>query len=100
MAGDAAGHTYQSYVVRLRSGGRERRNALMVRLQEHGIQTRPGTHAVHNLGYYQKKYDLRREDFPVAANAEDGTVTLPMFPDMTEEDQEFVVSAILSAMRR
>jgi dTDP-4-amino-4,6-dideoxygalactose transaminase len=93
-AGPIEGHTYQSYVVRLKSGGRERRNALMTMLQEDGIQTRPGTHAVHRLGYYRQKYGLEAGDFPNAALCEDTTITLPIFPGITPADQERV-SAIL-----
>ncbi len=48
------------------------------------IQTRPGTHAVHRLGYYRDKYGLGREDFPNAALCEDTTITLPIFPGMTD----------------
>ena len=36
------GHTYQSYVVRVIEGGRERRNRLMDALAKLQIQTRPG----------------------------------------------------------
>src|SRR5205807_2497281 len=46
------GHTYQSFVLRVLEGARPRRNRIMEHLDRHGIQTRPGTHAVHRLGYY------------------------------------------------
>jgi perosamine synthetase len=94
-AGKRAGdHTYQSYVVRLRAGGRTRRNALMERLAAAGIQTRPGTHAVHRLGYYREKYGLCAEQFPVAAQSEDTTVTLPIFPGMTDAQQDRIVECV------
>jgi dTDP-4-amino-4,6-dideoxygalactose transaminase len=91
---DDPGHTYQSYVIRLRAGGRDRRNSIMERLAEKNIQTRPGTHAVHRLGYYANKYGLRAEQFPNACCAEDTTITLPIFPGMTDEQQIFVVNNI------
>ena len=94
LGGDMEGHTFQSYVIRLLDGRRASRNAMMAALAKAGIQTRPGTHAVHRLGYYQKKYGLRPEQFPNAALAEDTTITLPIFPNMTEEDQQRVVDVI------
>ncbi len=94
-ARSVAGHTYQSYVVRVIDGGRPRRNHVMRRMAEAGILSRPGTHAVHRLGYYRTKYSLRAEDFPAAAAAEDTTITLPIFPEMTELDQE-VVAVVLN----
>lgn len=99
LAGDVAGHTYQSYVVRLLEGGRERRNRIMLHLYDAGIQTRPGTHAVHNLGYYRSKYSLKPRDFPRASLAEDTTITLPIFPGITEADQERVAAGIREALQ-
>ncbi len=88
------GHTFQSFVIRVKEGGLHSRNRLMDELYAHGIQTRPGTHAVHRLGYYRKKYNLQPSDFPKASVCEDTSVTLPLYPDMTEEDQLFVVQRI------
>ena len=85
------GHSFQSFVVRMKSGSISERNALMEHLETQGIQTRPGTHAVHRLGYYVQKYRIKPGEFPVAAKAEDTTITLPLFPGMTEEDQMRVV---------
>jgi perosamine synthetase len=91
---DDPGHTYQSYVTRLRADDREQRNSIMERLAELKIQTRPGTHAVHRLGYYANKYGLRPEQFPNACRAEDTTITLPIFPGMSDDQQRLVVDTI------
>jgi perosamine synthetase len=87
------GHTYQSFVVRIRRGPRTR-NQIMDHLDSCGIQTRPGTHAVHRLGYYVQKYGLKPEQFPSACLAEDTTITLPLFPNMTEQDQKHVANSL------
>ncbi len=92
--GDTEGHAYQSYVIRILEGGRKHRNDVMAALAAQEIQTRPGTHAVHRLGYYKNKYGLRPEQFPNAALAEDTTITLPIFPNMTEDDQQRVAQII------
>ena len=94
----ADGHTYQSFVIRVLEGGNARRNAIMDHMAANSIQTRPGTHAVHRLGYYREKYGLRPEAFPNAALCEDTTITLPIFPGMTDADQDRVVQVLLSAM--
>ncbi len=98
--GDKAGHTYQSYVVRLTEGGRTRRNQVMTSLAQANIQTRPGTHAVHRLGYYRDRYGLAADDFPNAALAEDTTITLPIVPFMSEAEQDGVVEALRAALRK
>tara|TARA_R110002110_G_scaffold131064_2_gene311609 strand:- start:241 stop:1392 length:1152 start_codon:yes stop_codon:yes gene_type:complete len=98
VAGNVNGHTYQSYVVRVRQGGRERRNKIMQGLADNNIQTRPGTHAVHRLGFYREKYGLKHSDFPNAALAEDTTITLPIFPGMQESDNRLVADLILDLL--
>jgi perosamine synthetase len=94
------GHSYQSYVIRLLDGGRERRNGIMSALMSDGIQTRPGTHAAHRLGYYAKKYNLRPEECPNSCVAEDTTITLPIFPDMQDVDQDRVIESLASSMKQ
>jgi dTDP-4-amino-4,6-dideoxygalactose transaminase len=91
-------HTYQSYVIRVLRGGRPRRNAVMDRLAARQIQTRPGTHAVHRLGYYARKYRIDAGQFPRACLCEDTTITLPIFPGMTDADQDRVVASLRDAL--
>jgi dTDP-4-amino-4,6-dideoxygalactose transaminase len=92
------GHTFQSYVIRLIAGGRERRNRVMDALAARRIQTRPGTHAVHRLGYYASKYRLQPDAFPRAAECEDLTITLPIFPGMDDAQQDLVAAELKSAL--
>ncbi|MCO5090661.1 DegT/DnrJ/EryC1/StrS aminotransferase family protein [Bosea sp. (in: a-proteobacteria)] len=99
LAGDHAGHTFQSYVIRIAEGGRARRNAVMTALAGAEMQTRPGTHAVHRLGYYKDKYRLAAEQYPNAALAEDTTITLPIIPFMAQADQDRVVSELRGALK-
>ncbi|MGH8643131.1 MAG: DegT/DnrJ/EryC1/StrS family aminotransferase [Gammaproteobacteria bacterium] len=97
---DCDGHTFQSYVIRISNGDRAIRNKMMAHLAAHNIQTRPGTHAVHLLGYYRDKYSLRADDFPVAARSQDSTITLPLFPGVTDTDQQLVAKLIKEALTR
>ncbi|MBN1942500.1 MAG: DegT/DnrJ/EryC1/StrS family aminotransferase [Phycisphaerae bacterium] len=91
---------YQSYVVRVTRGGLATRNHLMDALVERNIASRPGTHAVHRLGYYVQKYHLRPEDCPNAARAEDETISIPLFPGMTSKNQDLVAETIQQALGR
>lgn len=95
---EGCSHTYQSYVIRISQGGRERRNRIMDHLSVNDIQTRPGTHAVHRLGYYVDKYGIRADEYPNACLGEDTTITLPIFPGMMETDQLFVVDKLKEAL--
>jgi perosamine synthetase len=91
-------HSYQSYVVRVTEGGHPRRNRAMDHLASVGIQTRPGTHAAHRLGYFRDKYGIRAEAFPNACVAEDTTITLPIFPGMTQADSERISQQLAAGL--
>lgn len=93
------GHTYQSYVTKVEAASAARRNAVMERLLAAGIQTRPGTHAVHRLGYYAKKYGIAPGAFPAACAGEDTTITLPLYPGMTDAEQGFIVQKVADALQ-
>lgn len=73
------------------------RNAWMDQLQQQGISTRPATHAVHMLSFYEQKYGLKPEDFPSAFAANDCSISLPLFHGMTEDEQNFVIETVTAA---
>jgi dTDP-4-amino-4,6-dideoxygalactose transaminase len=96
-------HSYQSYVCLFQPERptlanvdrlRVARNALMGRLETAGVATRPGTHAVHLLGYYHKKYGLSPEAFPNALFADHLSLALPIYPQMTDAEQDFVLEQL------
>jgi perosamine synthetase len=71
-----------------------RRNTLMARLEERGIATRQGTHAPVLRAYYREKYDVDATAFPNAVLAEKLSLALPLYPQMTNEEQDRVVDAL------
>ena len=70
------------------------RNELMARLETKGIATRQGTHAPVIQGYYSKKYGLSPEEFPNAYISDRLSLTLPLYVQMTEAEQDSVVSEL------
>jgi perosamine synthetase len=75
-----------------------RRNAAMMRLEEQGIATRQGTHAPVGLGFYATKYGLRIEDFPNALLADRLSLSLPLYPQLTDAEIELVAGALRQAV--
>lgn len=94
-------HSYQSYVCRIVPEKKSVeevsgiRDSLFKHLRRAGVSAVPGTHAVHQLGYYRKKYQLKAEQYPNAWLAHNNTVTLPLYPEMTEEIQNHVIKTVL-----
>jgi perosamine synthetase len=101
-------HGYQSYVCLFGEGANyatseelhERRNDVMLDLEKRGIATRQGTHAVVTTGYYSRKYGLRPENYPAAVTAERLSIALPLYPGLTDSDQDLVVAELIAAYER
>lgn len=72
------------------------RNEIMARLQEAGVATRPGTHALHLLGYYRDRFGFAADDYPGALDCDTNTMAIPLHNRMTKEDYEYVVRIIKS----
>ncbi|MFQ4139200.1 DegT/DnrJ/EryC1/StrS family aminotransferase [Nodosilinea sp. PGN35] len=72
------------------------RNTMMEALQEKGISTRPGTHAVHLLGAYKDRFGLRADDFPAARDCDRYSLAIPLHNQMTAADYDYVVKNIVS----
>ena len=96
-------HTYQSYVCMLDleklgiasvAEGGAYRNLLLQKLEDIGIATRQGTHAVHMLGYYRNRFGYVPEDYPNAYACDHLSITLPLYVQMTDDDQEYVIRTI------
>ncbi len=101
-------HGYQAYVClfspeepSLDNAGRlhDRRNDLMMRLEEQGISTRQGTHAPVILGYYADKYRLLPAQFANAFLADRLSLTLPLYPQMTADEQDLVCARLVDQYR-
>lgn len=99
-------HTYQSYVLMVGKSGQDRqtsekmhekRNEIMLELKKAGVATRPGTHAVHTLEYFRKKYGLSEWLAPNATAAMNHSIALPLHPLLTAAEIEFVIMAVKRA---
>jgi perosamine synthetase len=69
----------------------------MADLEERGIATRQGTHSPVLTPLYSDRYGLRPEDFPNSVFADRLTIALPLFPQLTEEEQAEVISRLSTA---
>jgi perosamine synthetase len=88
-------HNFQSYMVRLQPGSPISRNTLMRELLARGIATRRGVMAIHHEPPYRNsKWDDR---LPETNSAADETFILPLFHQMSQEEQDYVVECIESA---
>jgi perosamine synthetase len=94
-----ARRTWQSYCVRLTPTAPIARNELMRSLLRDGIATRRGVMASHEEASYGGGAQLRL--YPALPHTEAATretMMLPLFPDLTDEQQDYVIDRIGASM--
>lgn len=99
-------HGYQAYVCTFRPEEptldnvdqlRAERDRVMTTMEGQGIATRQGTHAAALQEFYAKRYETSAGQFPNAHLADRLTLALPLFPQMTDEQQETVIRSLGAA---
>jgi dTDP-4-amino-4,6-dideoxygalactose transaminase len=92
---DYARHVYHLFVIQVQAGT-EQRDALAKHLNENGVAT--GLHypipchlqkCFYNLGY-------KKGDFPVSEQLASTGLSLPMFPELNDEQIEFIADTIMA----
>jgi len=74
------------------------RDALLDALTARRIGTGVHYRGVHLHPFYREKYGLRAEDFPVATQISEQTLSLPLSPKVGESDQDDVVDALAALL--
>lgn len=104
-------HGYQSYVCLFTAGEsltnltiekidriNAKRNEFMDQLEEAGVATRQGTHAVHTLKFYREKYHIKPEDYLNAYAIDRLSITLPVYATMTDQEFDYVIAQMQQAL--
>ena len=85
---------WQSYAVRLPDTVEQRE--VMQSMLDRGIATRRGIMCIHR----EKPYTgTARFPLPVSEDVQDRTILLPLYPQMTESEQDQVIDALREAVR-
>jgi len=70
------------------------RDALATSLREHGIGTSVHFKPLHLFPYYQKRLGVRPGQFPVAEGSFAETLSLPIYPDLSDSEVDRIVERI------
>jgi perosamine synthetase len=87
-----AERTWQSYAVHLSRLAPVGRTDLMRHLLHDGIATRRGVMAIHR----EPAYAGSTADLPDTDMIASETLMLPLFPGLTEDQQDYVIDRVLS----
>ena len=90
QSGIVDGHAYHLYVIEV-----EKRLELYNFLRENGIFAQIHYIPCHLMPYY-KDLGWNQDDMPQAENYYKHCISLPMFPTLTDEEQDFVIEKVKS----
>lgn len=75
------------------------RDRFMELLKERNIGTGLHYQAIHLSSFYAERYGFRRGQFPEAERISDRVVSLPLFPGLTDSDQQRVIDNVKEILR-
>ena len=89
QSGNVEGHAYHLYIIEV-----DKRLELYNFLKTKNIYTQVHYIPTHLMPYYRNQ-GCKMGDMPIAENYYKGCLSLPMFPTLTVEEQDFVISQIV-----
>jgi dTDP-4-amino-4,6-dideoxygalactose transaminase len=78
----------------------QHRDSALSMLQSQGIGVAVNYRAIHLLTYYRERFGFERGSFPIAERIGDSTLTLPLYPSMSDEQVDSVIAAVRDVASR
>ena len=72
----------------------ERRDEILRLLGEKGIGVAVNYRSIHLLTYFRETFGFKRGNIPVAESIGDKTISIPFYPQLSDEEVEFVAEAL------
>ena len=94
-------HSYSSYCVRVRPRGGLTRDDVIAGMVRRGVSVRTGIQPLHREPFYQTPFyqnRFARRSFPVTEEVARNTMFLPIFPGLSEQEQDTVIAALKLAV--
>jgi len=82
---------YHLYTIQV---DKEVRDDLLKYLKEKGVEVTINYYPIHLLAYYQNRYGYKLGDFPNAENIGSGTITLPLYPKLKDQEVKYIIGIV------
>ena len=86
--GKCAHHLYTIWV------DADKRDVILHRLQERGVGVAVNYRAIHTLSFFKEHFGFDANDYPTAYDIGSRTITLPLYPDLSDEEVNYVVASV------
>jgi len=71
-----------------------KRDSILGQLQERGIGVAVNFRAIHLLTFYRQTFGYKRGMYPIAEKIGDSTITLPLYPKLSNEEVQYVIKVV------
>jgi dTDP-4-amino-4,6-dideoxygalactose transaminase len=78
----------------------QKRDQLLWALQQRGIGVAVNYRPIHLLKYYRENFRFKEGDFPVAEEIGSRTISLPLYPDLSQDEIAYVVQVLNEELNR
>lgn len=98
---DGEGNAWHLYILRLNPETLSvNRDEFARALQAHGLGISVHFIPHFELTFLRERYGLRAQDFPNAASRYAQSISLPFWPDMTDEDVQYVIDTVIGTAEK
>jgi UDP-4-amino-4-deoxy-L-arabinose-oxoglutarate aminotransferase len=94
-----SGVIHSRHLFPIHVGVDNRDNALLA-LGEANIGATVNYRSVTTMGYYSNKYGFTGQEHPISKSWGDGTLSIPLFPGMTDEEQDYVIDVLINKINK
>jgi dTDP-4-amino-4,6-dideoxygalactose transaminase len=77
----------------------EIRDSVLWTLQDRGIGVAVNYRAIHLLKYYRENFGYREGDFPHAERIGAGTISLPLYPSLKDDEVDYVIRTVTDVVK-
>lgn len=85
-------HIYQMYTIRLPN--KHMRDDLHAHLLRKRIFSKVYFNPIHTMTFYKEKFQIKDGSLPMTEKIAEQVLTLPLYPNMTSEEKEYLVESV------
>ncbi|MGA2669353.1 MAG: DegT/DnrJ/EryC1/StrS family aminotransferase [Ignavibacteria bacterium] len=87
-------NVYQMYTIKV-NNSLNSREKLRNYLTKKGVMTKIYFDPIHLTKFYRDKFGYNEGDFPITEKISKSVLTLPLYPSMTKEEQNYLIDSII-----
>jgi len=92
--GPKENHSWHLFPIIIKPESPVSRNEFIKLMSNNGIGTSVHYKPLHRMSYYKETYKLKPEDFPITERIWKGTVSLPIYPELKDNELEYICQTI------